>query len=208
MTPPTGRTPLERLIALGADLEATDAQGRTPLAIAMLKGDREAMRILRTAGARLPEPPATAPADVASLARTVQSVRPMLAVPDVNATVAWYQAVGFTLAGSHGEGGRLDWASVTLGGAEVMFVPAASGLPGWRGLSLWFDTDRIDDLYSELKRRQLLRSRRLLEGEPDESPEISFTSDLYTAFYGQREFGIRDPNGVELMFAQATNEVR
>lgn len=70
------------------------------------------------------------------------------------------------------------------------------------------DTDRIDDLYSELKRRQLLRSRRLLEGEPDESPEISFTSDLYTAFYGQREFGIRDPNGVELMFAQATNEVR
>jgi hypothetical protein len=24
----------------------------------------------------------------------------------------------------------------------------------------------------------------------------------YTAFYGQREFGVRDPNGVEVMFAQ------
>jgi uncharacterized glyoxalase superfamily protein PhnB len=31
---------------------------------------------------------------------------------------------------------------------------------------------------------------------------VQFTGDLYTAFYGQREFSIRDPNGVVLNFYQ------
>jgi hypothetical protein len=31
---------------------------------------------------------------------------------------------------------------------------------------------------------------------------MRFTADLHTAFYGVREFGMRDPNGIELMFAQ------
>jgi ankyrin repeat protein len=48
---------LEALIALGADLDARDAKGRTPLAVAMLRGDREAMRLLHAAGAREPELP-------------------------------------------------------------------------------------------------------------------------------------------------------
>ena len=70
------------------------------------------------------------------------------------------------------------------------------------GLSLWFRTDRLDDLYSLLKRRQLERARAALAGEATDAPEVPFKLDLYTAFYGQREFGIRDPNGVELMFTQ------
>jgi ankyrin repeat protein len=41
---------LALLIELGADLEATDDKSRTPLAVAMLRGDREAMRILKAAG--------------------------------------------------------------------------------------------------------------------------------------------------------------
>ena len=43
----------------------------------------------------------------------------------------------------------------------------------------------------------------MLAGESTEAPSVQFTLDLHTAFYGQREFGIRDLNGVELMFAQA-----
>lgn len=193
---------LERLIALGADVSAVDAKGRTPLDIAMLKGDREAMRLLVAAGAPIPEVPAGKPAAMTALAGTVKDVRPMIAVPDVNATVSWYQSIGFALSGSHGDDGRLDWASVTLGGAEVMFVPSAPWRAGaLTGLSLWLGTDRIDDLYAEFRRRQLERSRRLLAGEEGQLPGIDFTADLHTAFYGQREFGIRDPNGVELMFA-------
>jgi uncharacterized glyoxalase superfamily protein PhnB len=46
----------------------------------------------------------------------------------------------------------------------------------------------------------------MLAGETSDAPDVRFTLDLYTAFYGQREFGIRDPNGVELMFAQSIDE--
>ena len=45
---------LELLIELGADVEATDDRGRTPLALAMLRGDDEAIRLLKAAGAKTP----------------------------------------------------------------------------------------------------------------------------------------------------------
>jgi hypothetical protein len=49
------------------------------------------------------------------------------AVPDLDATVAWYRAVGFELAERHGEDGTLDYACLTFGAAAIMFVP--SGMP-------------------------------------------------------------------------------
>jgi len=42
---------LQRLIELGADIEAKDGEGRTALDVAMLRGDHEAIRLLRAAGA-------------------------------------------------------------------------------------------------------------------------------------------------------------
>ncbi len=127
----------------------------------------------------------------------------MLGVPDLNATVSWYQSIGFELTASHEEEGRIDWAEVKFGHARIMFIP--STVP-WRettaALSLWIRTDRLDDLYAVLKRRQLEHARAVLAGETPTDPLVGFKGDLYTAFYGQREFGIRDPNGVELMFFQ------
>lgn len=199
---------LEALIDLGVDLEATDAKGRTPLAVAMLRGDREAMLRLYAAGAREPAPPdAPRPETLARLSASIRRLTPMLGVPDLEATVAWYRAIGFELTGSHAEEGRMDWASVSLGDAAIMFVP--TGEP-WHtptsGLSLWIRTDRLDDVYAILKRRQLERARVTLTGEATDTPEVRFTLDLHTAFYGQREFGIRDPNGVELMFTQPVEQ--
>jgi catechol 2,3-dioxygenase-like lactoylglutathione lyase family enzyme len=127
----------------------------------------------------------------------------MLAVPDIDAAVAWYCALGFELTGSNGVAGRLDWAEVALGAARIMF---ASSADAWRagtsGISLWLYTNRIDDLYADLKRRQLARARAALEGgaEPD-APEIRFRADLYTTHYGMREFAIEDPWGTDLTFA-------
>lgn len=57
-------------------------------------------------------------------------------------------------------------------------------------------------MYAILEQRQLERVRAALAGDPVDAPEVRFTVDLYTAFYGQREFGIRDPNGVTLYFYQ------
>jgi ankyrin repeat protein len=196
---------LELLVELGAEMEATEAKGRTPLAVAMLRGDREAMRILHEGGAREPEPPdaTPAPTSIEALAKSVLGLVPMLAVPDIDAAVAWYCAVGFELTGSNGEPGKLDWAEVALGRARIMF--ASSG-DAWRagtgGLSLWLYTDRIDDLYALLRRRQLERSRAILAGREPDTPEIRFRAELYTTHYGMREFAIEDPNGIDLTFAQ------
>ena len=198
---------LDVLIELGADLEAQDAKGRTPLAVAMLYGDWEAMRRLHAAGARVPEV-SSAPAGgtLSAFSASINKLTPMVSVPDVAATVDWYRSLGFELLGTdNGDGeGKLGWALVRLGAAEVMFVPSTAP---WQsqtsGTSLWFRTDRIDDLYAHVKQRQLERARAALAGEVTSAPELRFTLDLHTAFYGQREFGIVDPNGVHLMFAQA-----
>ncbi len=194
---------LGALIELGADLEARDARGRTPLAVAMLLGDREAMGLLHAAGAR-EEAPVTPQGTLPELAPSMKKLSPMLGVPDLEATVEWYRSIGFTLSGSHAEdGGKMDWAEVIFGQAAIMFVPSTEA---WRketsALSLWIHTDRIDDLYALLKSRQLQQSQAALSGQAAAQPEIRFTGDLYTAFYGQREFGLRDPNGIELMFFQ------
>jgi ankyrin repeat protein/uncharacterized glyoxalase superfamily protein PhnB len=174
---------LEVLIELGADLEAVDAKGRTPLAIARLRGDQEAISRLRAAGAKEPAREESVRVDPAELAASIRQLIPMLGVPDVDATVAWYRSIGFELTGSHSEGGRMDWASMKYGGAQVMFAPSTDPWRPKSALSLWLRTDRLDDLYASLKERQL-----------------ALTQDLHTAFYGQRELALRDPNGVELYF--------
>ncbi len=190
---------LDVLLELGADLEARDAKGRTPLAVAMLRGDREAMRRLHAAGAREPEPPGGTSADPSPTDGVFGGVRPMLGVPDVDAAVRWYQAIGFTLGGSHMDGNGMTWASVQLGDAEIMFARARATTAG---ASLWITTNCLDALYAHLARRQFAWAHAVLTGETPDTPEVRFTGDLHTAFYGQREFCIRDPNGVELYFCQ------
>jgi hypothetical protein len=195
---------LDVLIELGADLEARDAKSRTPLAVAMLRGDLEAMRRLHAAGARPPVPEEPLTVAISALRDSMTKLTPMLAVHDMRATIDWYQSIGFELAGSYGENGDLNWACVRLGGIELMFVPATRP---WRqqtsGVSVWIRTDRIDDIYAHLKHRQLGRTSAMLAGEATSEPDLRFTLDLHTAVYGQREFGIIDPNGVHVMFAQS-----
>jgi ankyrin repeat protein len=194
---------LELLIELGADLEAKDAKGRTPLDIAMLLGDAEAMRMLHAAGAAVPTSPAHPETKLSDIAPTIRGLRPMIGVRDIEATVAWYRAVGFEVGGTNVDSGTMNWASVHFGSAEIMFTlsPADSD-DRMSGLSLWMDTDRLDELYALLKERQMERARAALEGRPSDLPDVAFAADLYTAFYGQREFAIRDPNGVTLNFCQ------
>ena len=196
---------LDLLIELGAELEAPDAKGRTALAVAMLRGDVDAMRRLHAAGAKQPAPADPVSGTVTALSPSMKKLTPMLSVQDMQATIEWYQSIGFELAGSYGENGSLNWASMRFGDAEIMFVPSSEP---WRtqtsGVSVWIRTERIDDIYFHLKEQQLERARAFLSGEATTTP-LRFTCDLYTAFYGQREFGVIDPNGVHVMFAQSVS---
>lgn len=208
---------LDVLIELGADLEARDARGRTPLEVAMLRGDIEAMRRLHSAGAVLSAPnemPAASGAvphgpaatregkSLDSLRAGVGKLTPMLAVPDMARTIAWYEAIGFVLTGSHGEQNQFDWAAMAFGDAGIMFVPSHASRDKTRDLDLWILTERLDALYARLKQQQLAAARAALADKPVAETAIHFVTDLYTAFYGQREFAIRDPNGIVLNFFQ------
>jgi hypothetical protein len=118
----------------------------------MLRSDDEATQLLHAAGANQPQPLARAgEKTLADFAASIRPPAPMLAIPDVDATVTWYRALGFSLAGSHEGDGRIDWASLTLGEAELVFVPSPKPQESSRRLSLWFRTDRLDELYALLK---------------------------------------------------------
>lgn len=189
---------LAALIELGAELDATDMKGRTALQVAMLRGDDRAMRLLHEAGATLP--PDESSATVAPTA-TVDHLSVMLSVPDIAATLRWYQAIGFTVTGSHGDDDDLNWAAVAMDGFEVMFSRSPGGEPV-RGTGLWFRTSQLDAHYARLRGIVMRQSRARLLGQAIEGPRVTINGDLYTAFYGQREFSLRDPNGVDVNFFQ------
>jgi len=190
---------LALLIELGADLEAGDDKGRTPLTVAMLRGDREAMRILKAAGAV--EPPAAQSGDATQLAAAAASVKkgdPLFSVPDMRATVAWYEALGFSVLDRYEDGRELTFARLALGKCEFSL---SSGGRGPRDVSLWFYTDRVQELYQLFKERQLRVARAALAGSSN-GVEVRFSEDLYVPFYGGRQFSIQDLNGLSLIFWQ------
>jgi len=194
---------LDLLIELGADLEATDDKGRTPLAVAMLRGDEEAMRRLHVAGAQAPKTLAGSSVDarMSALAASVTRITPMLRVPNVRATVDWYRSIGFELAGAHEIDSDEAWAEVYFGGSSLMLVPRGTKSTD-REVNFWVRTDRVDDLYQLLKGRQLARASAVLAGATPAIPEARFTAEPHDTFYGEREFTIVDLNGYELTFAQ------
>jgi ankyrin repeat protein/uncharacterized glyoxalase superfamily protein PhnB len=194
---------LELLIALGADLEAEDHRGHTAIVFAMLRGDREAMRQLHTAGAKTP---ATAPAstlreDMMALAESVRKGVPMILVPDVARALDWYASIGFKELARFGDAGVVNFGMVSFGGAELMLN--MHGKSGAHDVSLWFYTDRVDELYRVLKRRQLEAASAALTDPATADRGIDFQQDIEDMFYGARQFCVRDPNGYELYFIQS-----
>jgi ankyrin repeat protein len=189
------------LIDLGADVDAADDQGRTPLAIAMLHGDVDAMRLLHAAGAKEP-----AAADLSRVQPNVDEIRasmarqvtPMLCVDDVPATVNWFTSVGFSLDEYHPNIAQMDWAALSLG--KVAIMVQGRGTRPHNQIALWFMTTRIEELYEVLKQRQLETARAKLAGDSSAGTEIRFLENLYEPFYGGKQFTIADQNGFELVF--------
>lgn len=197
---------LELLIDLGADLEATDRNGQTAMDVAMLRGDREAMSRLNTAGAKQPAaaPKADFRAEMAKLAGSVKRVVPLINVPDVAAALDWYVSIGFQELGRYEYNEVVNFGMVGLGDAEIMLN--MHGKSGSHDVSLWLHTDRIDEIYQTLKARQLQAAQAALAGEAS-SFRIEFEEDINDTFYHARQFGIRDLNGYVLYFIRPSGSV-
>lgn len=177
---------VQLLIDLGADVDATDANGRTPLEAAIMSGDREAIERLRAAGAK--EPPRPMPLGqfreaAAKAGARVHKCVPSIAVPDIARALDWYTSIGFKELGRYADSGVVNWGMLAYGKAEFML--GMHGKPGPQPVSLWFYMDDVEDLY------RLFRSR-----------QVEFAHDLYSPFYGGREFSIVDLNGYVLTFYQ------
>jgi uncharacterized glyoxalase superfamily protein PhnB len=114
-------------------------------------------------------------------------VVPMVNVPDVKATVAWYESIGFAVRATHEEPGcPMDWASLLLGTSEVML--SAGGRPASsprRDVDLYVHVDDVDRCYESVA----------MKAEVVEAP--------HATEYGMREFIIKDLNGFWLTFGQA-----
>lgn len=192
---------LELLIGLGADLEAEDRTGQTAFAAAMLRGDREAQRILHAAGAKPPQRIAAPDlkTEMAKLANTVGEGIPMINVPDIARTLDWYASIGFKEIGRYQDDGIVNFGMIAFGEAKVGL---GIGKSAPDSISLWFYTSQVDRLYALLKSRQIDAAHAALAGEPEHQEGIAFEEDIYDPFYGGRQFSIRDLNGYTLCFYQ------
>ena len=106
---------------------------------------------------------------------------PLLTVPDVPATAAYYRAVlGFH---SDPEGTSPDYTVVWRDNASVHLAAGGGEAPS--GVRIFFWVKDVDALYADVRGR----------GAETVAP-------IATRPYGVRDFSIRDPNGVVLVFGQ------
>ena len=109
----------------------------------------------------------------------------MIHVPDVSATVDWYTSIGFKLIRHNEEDGEINWAKLLFGNSELMINAGGKRSDNHRrDVDLYITTDNVDDLYRRLKGR------------------VQVVEEIYNAFYGMREFIIRDINGFWVTFGQ------
>ena len=79
-----------------------------------------------------------------------KKVVPMIHVPDVRATVDWYQAIGFMVSDTYDDGGKgLSFAILSFGNTEVMFN--SGGQPSElrrREVDLYVYADNVDEIFA------------------------------------------------------------
>ena len=111
----------------------------------------------------------------------------MIHVPDVRATVAWYESIGFATEATYGDetGENFSFAIMSFGETQVMFN--TDGEPSdkrRREVDLYVYTDDIDKLYESLKSR------------------VEVIEKPHDTFYGMREVIIRDLNRFWITFGE------
>lgn len=120
----------------------------------------------------------------------IRSAVPTFLVSDVAATARWYaENLGFETAGTFPEKAPHAYASLQLGGAEIMLL----ALPGYEKPDL--RSRRPEGLWDAYVR---MRGVRALWETVRDREFVAMT--LRRQPYGDWEFEVRDPNGNVLVF--------
>src|SRR6185369_13971034 len=115
-----------------------------------------------------------------------KNVVPMIHVPDVRATVEWYESIGFDVVAKYGnESDGLGFAIVSFGEGQVMFSQdGETSSKRRREVDLYVYTEDVDEVYARLKDR------------------VDVVEGPHNTFYGMREVIIRDFNRFWITFGQ------
>lgn len=126
--------------------------------------------------------------NISSMKSLPKKVVPMIHVPDVRATVAWYVKIGFTVKATYADepGDNFSFAIVSFGEAtEVMFnTDGKMSDSRRREVDLYVYTDNVDELYERLK------------------DSVDIVEKPHDTFYGMHELIIRDLNRFWITFGE------
>jgi uncharacterized glyoxalase superfamily protein PhnB len=116
------------------------------------------------------------------------AIMPVLKVADLQRSLDWYAgALGFHAEGRGAGDGPEEHCFLRAGDTELLLSTGShlGGPPSFTG-TLYFRVVGVEALYARVRER----------------PEVVWP--LEQQDYGTREFGIRDPDGYVLAFAEAT----
>jgi uncharacterized glyoxalase superfamily protein PhnB len=124
----------------------------------------------------------------------VKRITPVLLVKEIEPIVSfWVDRLGFTKTIEVPNGNKLDFVTFQKGTAEVMYqtyssvekdAPPSMSAEARKGPTyLYMEVDNLDAVLAAMK-------------------DVKIVMPVRTAFYGMKEFGVQDPGGHFITFAQ------
>lgn len=125
-----------------------------------------------------------------------RSVMPIIKVASIEDLHRFYtEKLGFKhLMGVVGKDGQLDFVTVVLDGARIMFSRAQETMDGIEPA-----TKRPQEIYIEVADVQAYHHQLKMQG-------VKITTPLTTQWWGDRTFTVQDPYGYQLWFYQTVAE--
>jgi uncharacterized glyoxalase superfamily protein PhnB len=124
---------------------------------------------------------------------TIKKSTPVLLVSEIEPVLKFWERLGFAKTVEVPEGSKIGFVILQNGPVELMYqtytsatsdVGAAMAGEFRKGPTfLYLEVDNLDEVLAALK-------------------DVPKTMEIRTTFYGSREFGVRDPGGHYVTFAQ------
>jgi uncharacterized glyoxalase superfamily protein PhnB len=126
----------------------------------------------------------------------VKRITPVLLVKEIEPIIPfWVDRLGFTKTIEVPDGNKIGFVTFQKGAAEVMYqtyssvekdAPAAMAAEARKGPTyLYMEVDNLDAVLAAMK-------------------DVKVVMPVRTAFYGMKEFGVQEPGGHFITFAQPT----